>query len=201
MDNLFRALKACGDEFHTTSFTIVDMQKDDRPLMYVNQHFVKMTGYPIEEILHRNCRFLQSGKSDQSVLRPIRSCLKAGVASYHDLVNYKKNGTAFWNRLCLFPIQHEVIGLKYFVGIQLDVTEHKKSYAPQQAVNFIENTELSQHVHDRIENPLEKLIHNSSALKYFHDDDPESLVQRKQIAVDTSFQVQELTQYVASLKV
>lgn len=201
MDNLLQALKTCGEQFQNSSFTIVDMHKDDQPLVYVNQNFLDMTGYPKEEILNKNCRFLQSGKSNQPVLKSLRSCLKKGIASYHDLVNYKKDGTPFWNRLCLFPIEHEVVGLKYFVGIQLDITDQKEMDASQQLVKFTQNQQISQDVHDQIENPLDKLIQNSRALKYFVDDDPESLVQRKKIAEDISRQVNGLTQYVASLKV
>lgn len=201
MDHLFNALKACGEQFQDSSFTIVDMHKEDHPLVYVNQHFLEMTGYPKEEVLQKNCRFLQSGKSNQPVLKSLRTSLKKGIASYHDLVNYKKDGSPFWNRLCLFPVQHEVIGLKYFVGIQLDVTEYKTNTAQRQLVDFTQNPEISKEVHDQIENPLEKLIQNSSALKYFLDDDPEGLVQRKKIAEDTSLQVKKITQYVASLKV
>lgn len=177
------------------------MHKDDHPLVYVNQYFLDMTGYPKEEVIHKNCRFLQAGKSHQNVLKSLRSCLKKGIASYHDLVNYKKDGTPFWNRLCLFPVEHEVIGLKYFIGIQLDVTDLKEQYAPQKLADFVRNEHLSQEVHDQIENPLNKLAHNSRALKYFIDDDPESLVQRKKITADISAHIGKITQYVASLKV
>jgi|GEM_PF-6448569 PAS domain S-box-containing protein len=201
MDNLLKALKTCGEQFKDTSFTIVDMHKDDSPLVYVNSHFSNMTGFPHEEIINKNCRFLQAGKSDQLVLKSLRSSLKKGIASYHDLVNFKKDGAPFWNRPCLFPIHHEIAGLKYFVGIQMDITQHKEGYESHSVKDFVENDGISQDIHDQIENPLEQLLQNSRALKYFADNDPESLQQRQKIAHDISQQVKTLTQYVASLKV
>lgn len=201
MDNLLKALRACGEQFQDSSFTVVDMHSENQPLVYVNQHFLKMTGYPKEEIMNKNCRFLQAGQSNQNVLKSLRSCLKKGVACYHDLINYKKDGSPFWNRLCLFPVEHEVVGLKYFVGIQLDVTKLKEQHAPQKLADFVNDEHLTQEVHDQIENPLDKLMQNTQALKYFVDDDPESLVQRKKIAAEVSAQVGNLTRYVASLKV
>ena len=165
MDNLFLALESCGELFSECSFTIVDMQKDHQPLVYINSHFLNLTGYSRDEVLNKNCRFLQ-GKVPQPMVREaLKKSLQRGVASYHDVINFKKSGESFWNRLCLFPVHHEVVGLKYFVGIQQDVTKLKGPVTEDQLKAFSDESGLSDTIHQEIENPLGSLMSNTSSLK------------------------------------
>lgn len=199
MDNLFLALESCGEHFTDSSFTVVDMQKDHQPLVYINSHFLNLTGYSRDEVMNKNCRFLQGKITQPKVREALKTSLVKGVASYHDLINFKKNGEPFWNRLCLFPVHHEVIGLKYFVGIQLDVTAHKGAVTEDQLRAFSDIHGLSDSIHQEIENPLATLMSNSSALKYFSESDSESVVQREKILKNLAANVRQITQYVASL--
>lgn len=199
MDNLLYALESCGEYFQKSSFTIVDMHKENQPLVYVNRHFTNLTGYPREEILNKNCRFLQGNVSQQQIRKSIKKTLQLGLSSYHDMINFRKNGEVFWNRLCLFPILHEIIGLKYYVGIQIDVSESKGPVTEAQLEALQNENQLSEISHQEIENPLSNLMSSASALKYFSENDPESLKAREEIVKTLVKNVNQITEYVASL--
>ncbi len=67
--------------------------------MFVNDAFSKLTGYARDEILGRNCRFLQGPDTDRDDVARIRDAVERRVSIEVDLINYKKNGETFWNRL------------------------------------------------------------------------------------------------------
>lgn len=105
----------------TTGIVIADATAADMPLTYVNPAFVEMTGYSEEDSLGKNCRFLQGPDTDQKQLDKIRNTIKEGGSCKVILLNYKKDGTKFWNELSISPIFEEgsLIG---FVGVQDDIT-------------------------------------------------------------------------------
>lgn len=194
MDFLLPALTACGESFTQMSYVIVDMTKEDRPLVFINRHFTEMTGYNKEEILHKNCRFLQGPETRKESVERLRKSLQNGEASFHDLLNYRKDGTTFWNRLCLFPILHDVLGVRYYVGIQLDVSPMKN----QQIQLMGTKDKDPQLLYQEIANPLETIYSQSRALKYFsYDDQKESPA--RQLIQSIKKQIEQLTKYVAAL--
>lgn len=100
-----------------------DPNEDDNPIIFANDSFLEMTGYPEEEVLGRNCRFLQGADTDRAVLASLREALRALESVSVELKNYRKDGSAFWNELHVAPVfgaNGEVI---YFIGSQVDVTE------------------------------------------------------------------------------
>jgi diguanylate cyclase (GGDEF)-like protein/PAS domain S-box-containing protein len=84
-----------------------------------------MTGYSSEEVLGRNCRFLQGSDDDQAALIEVRDAVREGRDCQVLLRNYRKDGTLFWNELRLSPVHDERGELVNFVGVQNDVTERK----------------------------------------------------------------------------
>ena len=98
----------------------------DAPIIYVNPAFERTTGYSRDEVLGRNCRFLQKGERDQSAIQELRDAIKAGRECRVVLKNYKKDGTLFWNELYVSPVHDEEDRLTNFVGVQNDVTDRKK---------------------------------------------------------------------------
>ncbi len=104
---------------------ITDSQKPDNPITYCNAAFERMTGYTQEEILGRNCRFLQKDDIDQDGLNIIRSALSREQECQVILRNYKKDGTPFWNDLRLAPVFDEKGHLNHYIGVQIDITERK----------------------------------------------------------------------------
>ena len=109
----------------SNGITISDSRLPDEPLIYVNRSFVLMTGYSSEEVLGRNCRFLQGDDRDQPALLEVRAALWEGRDCEVLLRNYRKDGTLFWNELRLSPVHDERGRLVNFVGVQNDVTQRQ----------------------------------------------------------------------------
>jgi PAS domain S-box-containing protein len=99
-----------------------DPHQPDCPLIVVNQAFADLTGYDPLYVTGRNCRFLQGPKTDPSAPRRIRSCLDAGQGCIEWIVNYRYDGTEFWNLLFISPVHAEDGSLLFFFGNQLDIT-------------------------------------------------------------------------------
>lgn len=109
--------------------TIADARLPDLPLVYVNAAFEQMTGYSAKEVCGRNCRFLQQGDTDQPGLSEVREAIREKRHQRALLKNYRKDGTPFWNELYLSPLTDLEGRVKYFVGIQNDVTKQVESAA------------------------------------------------------------------------
>lgn len=112
-----RAIDAAVD-----GISLSDPSKPDNPLIYVNPSFVHMTGYSAEESLGKNCRFLQGPDTDPAAVDEIRDAIKEGRSCLVTLLNYRKDGTPFWNEFSISPIRDESGTITHFVGIQTDVT-------------------------------------------------------------------------------
>ncbi|NMY85380.1 PAS domain-containing protein [Pseudomonas sp. WS 5411] len=114
---------------------VAEREGKDKPLIYVNPAFERMTGYNLDDVLYQDCRFLQSGDRDQPALMAIREALDSGGACREILRNYRKDGTHFWNELSLSTVYNQADQQTYFVGVQKDVTIQVKA---QQRVTQLE---------------------------------------------------------------
>jgi len=101
---------------------ITDPQQPDNPIIYTNPAFTDITGYSAEEILGKNCRFLQGNDTQQPAINEIRQALKEERALTAFLRNYRKDGKRFYNELTISPVRDQQNKLIAFVGIQNDVT-------------------------------------------------------------------------------
>ncbi|NBW63607.1 MAG: DUF3365 domain-containing protein, partial [Synechococcaceae bacterium WB4_1_0192] len=114
--------------------TIADMRKTDAPLIYVNNAFTSITGYPRDLAIGYNCRFLQGPDTDPVELERLRDAIRNGNAYSGDILNYRMDGTRFWNRLTLYPIR---IGDSetpdYYVANQVDITAIQQQPQADQA--------------------------------------------------------------------
>jgi diguanylate cyclase (GGDEF)-like protein/PAS domain S-box-containing protein len=97
----------------------------DFPIRYVNPAFEHMTGYRSEEILGKNCRFLQGTDTSQPQLKIVHEAVRQGKSCTVELRNYRKDGTMFWNSLSIAPVLNQEGIATHFIGIQKDVTEIK----------------------------------------------------------------------------
>jgi PAS domain S-box-containing protein len=111
----------------SNGIVIADAREPDLPIIYINPAFERMTGYSAQEIIGRNCRFLQGPDKDQPALNELRSALRGGRDCKVVLSNYRKDGTRFWNELSVSPIYDGAGNLTHFVGIQMDITERKQA--------------------------------------------------------------------------
>lgn len=107
--------------------SIADMRKPDAPLIYVNSAFTAITGYERELAVGYNCRFLQGHDTDPTELDKLRAALRSGESYSGELINYKQDGTRFWNRLTLYPIHlGDSQSPDYYVANQVDITALKE---------------------------------------------------------------------------
>lgn len=102
---------------------LTDARQDDHPIVFCNQAFEELTGYAEEEILGRNCRFLQGDDRQQPALEKIRSLLENEASGQVTLRNYRKDGSLFWNELSIAPIRDGEGTVTHFVGVQNDISE------------------------------------------------------------------------------
>lgn len=107
----------------TNGISISDATDPEMPLIYVNPAFEKLTGYSLNEVSGKNCRFLQAGERVQPGLEPLRQAVHERRDAKTVLKNFRKDGTPFWNELFLSPIRDRTGNATHYVGIQNDVTE------------------------------------------------------------------------------
>ncbi|WP_377477131.1 MAG: PAS domain S-box protein [Microcoleus anatoxicus] len=111
----------------STGIVISDATKPEHPIVYCNPAFESITGYQRQEILGKNCRFLQGIDTDPAALEIIRQALQTQSECQVILKNYRKDGTAFWNALSISPVRDRTGKLTHFIGVQRDITERKKA--------------------------------------------------------------------------
>jgi PAS domain S-box-containing protein len=105
------------------AFCITDPRQEDDPLVWVNPSFTRISGYSYEEAVGRNCRFLQGPATEAKAIDDLRQALQDQQPITTTLLNYRKDGTAFWNQLSITPVFDGAGELVSFVGVQTDVTE------------------------------------------------------------------------------
>jgi PAS domain S-box-containing protein len=105
-----------------TGIVISDMRLPDNPLVFVNDAFCRMTGYSWDEVVGRNCRFLQGEGTDPQTVARLRSAIESSQPVVVTLVNYTKAGRRFHNELHMSPVFGASGKAEFFVGVQHDVT-------------------------------------------------------------------------------
>lgn len=110
---------------------LCDPHAPDMPIVFANRAFRHLTGYEENEIVGRNCRFLQGPKSDRASLVRIRNALARQDVTVVELLNYRKDGSAFWNALHLGPVYDAEGKLVYFFGSQWDVSDVRAARADE----------------------------------------------------------------------
>ncbi|RAW45861.1 PAS domain-containing sensor histidine kinase [Halorubrum sp. 48-1-W] len=106
--------------------TIADPSQPGNPLVYVNDGFVELTGYPREETLGRNCRFLQGEDTREEPVARMREAIDAEEPVAVELRNYRRDGSMFWNRVTVVPIRNESGAVTNWLGYHHDVTAEKR---------------------------------------------------------------------------
>lgn len=131
--------------------SLSEVSVSDHPLVYVNGGFERMTGYSKDEVIGKNCRFLQGEETDKNQVDKIRNAISNNQHCTVEFVNYRKDGTKFWNRLTVSPVSKPSDEIRYYVGVQSDITHLKlierqlKDYAfklEQKNVKLKESLEL-----------------------------------------------------------
>ncbi len=102
---------------------ITDARQPDNPIVYCNQAFCDLTGYAAEDVLGRNCRFLQGDDRTQPQLDVLRDAIHKAQPCRVLVRNYRKDGSMFWNELIISPVRDSNDALTHFVGLQYDISE------------------------------------------------------------------------------
>ena len=110
----------------TNAILIVDAQASDLPVVHVNRAFERISGYRPDEVIGRNCRFLQRDDRDQPDVDRLRQAIAAGTEASVLLRNYRKDGTLFWNDIRISPLHNDEGVVTHFVGVLSDVSELKQ---------------------------------------------------------------------------
>ncbi|MEH3078534.1 MAG: PAS domain-containing protein [Quadrisphaera sp.] len=112
----------------TSGVCIADLRRPDQPLVYVNPAFERLTGLPAEQVLGRNCRFLQGPESDPRVVGSIRAAIRAGREWNGVVLNHRgPEREPWWNEIHLSPVRDDDGVLVQYIGVQTDVTERVRA--------------------------------------------------------------------------
>ncbi len=109
------------------SMIITDPRQPDNPIVFCNRAFTLLTGYSREEVVGTNCRFLQGPESDPVAVNAIRDAIADQTDINIDSLNYRQDGSTFWNALDVSPVINEAGELQFYFASQIDVTNRKDS--------------------------------------------------------------------------
>ena len=139
---------------HATDIMVVltDPRLDDNPIIWVNDYFCDFTGYSRDEVLGRNCRFLQGDARDQLAARRLREAIDAGRSVNVQIQNFRRDGSPFDNDLYVSPVREDREDpdspIRFFIGVQNDSTARVRAEA--------EVAERTREVHETAENERER---------------------------------------------
>ncbi|QDU36806.1 Blue-light-activated protein [Maioricimonas rarisocia] len=104
---------------------ITDPGQPDHPIVYASTGFEQLTGYTPEESVGRNCKFLQGPETSPEAVERLQQAVANGDSTTVELLNYRKDGTTFWNEVTISPVLNDSGELTHFVGVQIDVTRRR----------------------------------------------------------------------------
>ena len=100
---------------------ISDPRLPDNPIVACNDAFCDLTGYPVEDVVGRNCRFLSGPATEPWLTEEIRRGVREHRPVLVEILNYKRSGEPFRNAVLVAPIYDENDALLYFLGSQLEI--------------------------------------------------------------------------------
>jgi PAS domain S-box-containing protein len=122
---------------------ITDPAQHDNPIIFCNAAFSKLTGYPIDKLIGRNCRLLQGPETDPAAVARIREAIAVEESVAVDILNYRADGSTFWNALFISPVWERDGKVRYFFASQLDFTNIKNREADLAAARRDAETEVA----------------------------------------------------------
>ncbi|HEY8609286.1 MAG TPA: histidine kinase famiy protein [Noviherbaspirillum sp.] len=161
---------------------VADARQQDTPIAFANRAFLDMTGYEEEQVLGRNCRFLQGPDTDPASIAEIRAALAEKRAVALDLLNYKADGSPFWNALFIGPVFDDHGELLYFFASQMDITRRRVSeQAFRQAQKMEAIGQLTAGLAHDFNNLLQVISGNLELAEHFAGDEPDAAQLRNAI--------------------
>jgi PAS domain S-box-containing protein len=136
---------------------ITDPDQPDNPMTYVNQSFVDVTGYTKDDAIGRNCRFLQGEDTDPEAVERLRAAINDREEVTVELRNYRKDGTEFWNRVTIAPVEDDDGTVTNFIGFQEDISE-REAYESQMETQRDNLKTLNEVLRHDIRNDLQLIL-------------------------------------------
>ncbi len=170
-------------EFATNGVLITDAQQPDHPILYVNPAFEELTGYKSSEAIGKNCRFLQGPDTNPETITEVRAAIERQQECHVTILNYRRDGSRFWNDLHVSPVQDDAGKVTHFIGIQSDITgriryEQRLREAQEQAdqANRAKSEFLANMSHE-IRTPLTAILGCADTLfRQLEEPDPKDVV-------------------------
>ncbi len=129
---------------------LTDPRQADNPIVWANDAFLTLTGYDWQEIDGRNCRMLQGPETDPGAVRQLNAAITQGLSIEIELVNYRKDGTSFWNGMTVAPVRDASGRIMHFYSAQADMTgKHRHEVAMRDAQDELERRVSEQTAHLR----------------------------------------------------
>ncbi|WP_244808450.1 histidine kinase famiy protein [Caballeronia zhejiangensis] len=104
---------------------VTDPNQVDNPIVFVNSAFLNLTGYDVEELMGNNCRLLQGPETSRATISEIRDAIADGREINTEILNYRKDGSSFWNALFISPVRNEAGDIVYYFASQLDISRRR----------------------------------------------------------------------------
>ena len=106
--------------------TISDPLQPGNPLIYVNSGFERLTGWRSEDVLGRSCRYLHGPDTDPAAIAAIKQAIAEERHGVVEILNYRRDGTPFWNLLSITPVRNSAGNVTNYIGVQVDITKRKE---------------------------------------------------------------------------
>nr|AML79177.1 putative LOV domain-containing protein [Aulacomnium heterostichum] len=125
------------------NFVITDPRLPDNPIIFASDQFLELTEYAREDVLGRNCRFLQGPETDPATVREIKDAIAECRDVTVQLLNYTKSGTPFWNLFHLQAVRDPKGDLQYFIGVQLNPEERLSDQIEREGAKLVQQTAIA----------------------------------------------------------
>jgi PAS domain S-box-containing protein len=177
---------------------VTDPKLPDNPIIFANQAFLRMTGYTSQELVGRNCRLLQGRDTDRETIDDIREAVAAVREISTEVLNYRKDGSTFWNALFISPVYDQNGDLLYFFASQLDVSRRRDAEdALRQAQKMEALGQLTGGIAHDFNNLLQVIRGYQDVIEHDLQSgsvDPERMLRRLKASQDAVGRASQLTQ-------
>lgn len=146
------------------NFVVTDPSLPDNPIVYATQGFLDLTGYTLAQVLGRNCRFLQGPETDPRAVEKIRKSIEKGEDMSVCLLNYRVDGSTFWNQFFIAGLRDGDGNITNYVGVQCRVSEqYARNVCAKQEMEEQMGTDGMEFQHDFGDDELSKLAEEDMA--------------------------------------
>lgn len=168
--------------------TLAGPAEDDCPTLFVNEGFCEITGYEPEDVLGRNHRFLQGPATKEEPVQQVRDAIENGHSTSVEMINYRADGTPFWNRIEIEPVRDDNGEVTHYLGFQRDVTEQR--LAVREASRHEQRIEqLTSDLGHDIKTPLSVAQGHLDLLREEVDDEQAETIETVSDAVERSLEL------------